>query len=213
MRPERIISAYHITHLNNLASIQRSGMLLSDGAMRARDGHPETIGMNHIKQRRLAMPVRCHPGTYVGEYVPCYFCPRSVMLYLLFRGNSPDLTYAGGQDPIVHLEFSFDDVVTWAETQGRPWAISSSNAGAMYTRFYKDRANLDNLDWEAIAARDWRPHDTKEHKQAELLVYESIPWRLVRRIGVHDETIRSEVMRMLGDTGRPLVEALPEWYY
>ena len=43
--------------------------------------------MGEIKARRLAQPVRCNPGTLVGDYVPFYFCPRSVMLYLIYKAN------------------------------------------------------------------------------------------------------------------------------
>jgi len=48
--------------------------------------------------------VKCHPGTKVGQYVPFYFCPRSIMLYILHRGNHPDLDYREGQGPILHLQ-------------------------------------------------------------------------------------------------------------
>ena len=30
-----------------------------------------------------------HPGVFVGEYVPLYFCPCSVMLCLLYMGILP----------------------------------------------------------------------------------------------------------------------------
>jgi len=40
----------------------------------------------------------------VGDCVPFYFCPRSVMLYLIYQGNHPDLQYHGGQDLVLHLE-------------------------------------------------------------------------------------------------------------
>jgi hypothetical protein len=48
--------------------------------------------------------VKCHPGTCVGEYVPFYFCPRSVMLYVINKGNHLDLQFRDGQSGIVHLE-------------------------------------------------------------------------------------------------------------
>jgi hypothetical protein len=60
--------------------------------------------MSAIKRRRVEeLEVSCHPGTKVGDYVPFYFCPRSVMLYVIHRANHPDLSYRGGQEPIVHL--------------------------------------------------------------------------------------------------------------
>jgi hypothetical protein len=55
--------------------------------------------MTAIKRRRLGLPLPCHAGDRVADYVPFYFCPRSVMLYLIHRGNHPELTYQGGQSP------------------------------------------------------------------------------------------------------------------
>ena len=63
-----------------------------------------------------------HPDLYVGNCVPFYFCPRSVMLYVLHMGNLPDLGYRGGQEPIVHLEADLLGTVDWANCNQRRWA-------------------------------------------------------------------------------------------
>src|ERR1044071_7424947 len=91
---------YHITHVDNLSSILAEGGLWSDAAMIARGGPEASIGMSNIKQRRLGLSVKCHRPDRVGEYVPFYFCPRSIMLYLIHCANHPELTYRGGQEPI-----------------------------------------------------------------------------------------------------------------
>src|ERR1700677_2413270 len=101
LNPTRI---YHITHVDNLTSILGQDGLLSDAEMVARGAPHLAIGMSSIKQRRMGLPVKCHQGDTVGEYVPFYFCPRSFMLYLLHRANHPELTYRDGQGPIVHLQ-------------------------------------------------------------------------------------------------------------
>jgi hypothetical protein len=81
---------YHITHIDNLSSISACGSLWSDSECMRQDTAHTRIGMSAIKARRLyELEVDCHPGTKVGEYVPFYFCPRSIMLYLLHRGNHP----------------------------------------------------------------------------------------------------------------------------
>ncbi len=96
-----------------------------------RGGPRQTIGMSEIKRRRLEeIEVTCYPGTKVGEYVPFYFCPRSVMLYLIYRGNHPNLDYREGQETIVHLEANFYKVVEWANKNSVRWVFSLSNAGA-----------------------------------------------------------------------------------
>src|SRR5690606_4683162 len=106
---------YHITHVNNLAGIEADGKLVSDTEMIARGNPQANIGMSRIKARRLTLPVTCHPGDYVGGYVPFNFCPRSVMLYVIYRGNHPDLTYRGGQGPILHLEADLEETLAWAD--------------------------------------------------------------------------------------------------
>ncbi|MEJ7809341.1 MAG: DUF4433 domain-containing protein [Gemmatimonadaceae bacterium] len=126
---------YHITHVDNLEAIVAGGVLLSDAQMIARGGPSATIGMSNIKRRRLALPVRCHPGDRVGDYVPFYFCPRSVMLFVIYCANARELTYRGGQGPIVHLEADLRAVIAWAEEAGRRWAFTLSNAGANYAEF------------------------------------------------------------------------------
>ena len=44
---------YHITHVDNLASLVADEMLLSDAAMIKRGGPKQAIGMSGIKRRRI----------------------------------------------------------------------------------------------------------------------------------------------------------------
>ena len=170
--------------------------------------------MNRIKQRRMALPVKCYPGDNVGDYVPFYFCPRSIMLYLIHCGNHPEMTYRGGQGPILHLEANLYEVAHWGDQQSRRWAFTLSNAGAYYTEFRNDFGRLGEVDWEAVSATDFRDAQAKEGKQAEFLLREFFPWQLVRRIGVIDATVYGQVVRALqGSSHRPAVEVRREWYF
>jgi hypothetical protein len=165
---------YHITHVDNLRSIVGEGALVSDAAMIARSSPAAAIGMSTIKERRLSLPVDCHAGDSVGDYVPFYFCPRSIMLYVIHCRNHPDLSYRNGQGPIVHLEADLHDVVAWANRARRRWAFSLSNAGARYAQFRARIAELDQINWDAIAATDFRSSEVKEGKQAEFLVHDHL---------------------------------------
>ncbi|MFK9902922.1 DarT ssDNA thymidine ADP-ribosyltransferase family protein, partial [Klebsiella pneumoniae] len=101
--------------------------------MSQRNNAGTVIGMNSIKQRRLTeLTLDCYPDLYIGQCVPFYFCPRSVMLYLIHRGDHPDLGYHGGQDPVLHLEADLFTVMDWAERNRQRWAFTLSNAGALY---------------------------------------------------------------------------------
>ncbi len=136
------------------------------------------------------------------------------MLFVIYKANSPDLAYKGGQNPIVHMEFDMRRVVEWAEARNRKWAFSLSNAGARYTEFRSDLADLDQLDWPAINASDFRSRDIAERKQAEFLIHERVPFNLVERIGVRSRDIEAQVEDVLNTlTDRPSIETLPRWYF
>jgi len=206
---------YHITHLDNLASIIERGGLWSD-AERIRQGlEHQNVGLTEIKQSRLhEREVNCHPGTMVGEYVPFYFCPRSIMLYLLHRGNRQGLTYTGGQRPIVHLVANLERTVAWADVHAVRWAFSNRNAGTAYAEFFADLAQLERINWDAVQATDFRDPQIKDGKQAEFLLCGRFPWELVERIGVMDPDIAGRLQPVLGDeAGNPVVEIRREWYY
>ena len=72
--------------------------------------------------------------------------------------------------------------VAWAEEQDLRWAFTLSNAGARYFEDRSDLGHLDEIDWDAVEATDWRR--CKEGKQAEFLIEQRFPWELVSRIGV-----------------------------
>ena len=173
-----------------------------------------TIGMENIKQRRRrALALSSHPDLLVGNCVPFYFCPRSVMLYVIYRGNHPELAYRGGQDPIVHLEADLRQTVAWGDENSRRWAFTSSNAASSYFADYDDLAQLNNLDWDAIRANSWMG-ERSYAKQAEFLMERYFPWDLVSRIGVRSAEIRDRVLQVLQVAGhRPTVEIKPGWYY
>lgn len=212
--PPNPVRIYHITHVDNLASILSGGHLLSDAEMIARGGPDVAVGMSSIKERRLGLPVKCCPGTMVGDYVPFYFCPRSIMLYLLHMGNHPELAYRGGQEPIVHLEAEIVPSCAWADAEGLEWAFTLSNAGAVYTEFRNDLDDLGDVDWASVAATDFRPSSVKEGKQAEFLVEQRYPWTLIRRIGVRNNAIQQRVLDELdGADHQPPVDVLPRWYF
>src|SRR6266404_6636268 len=112
---------YHIVHVDRLASIIVDGSLWSDAVMVLRQGVGTTIGMSNIKARRLnELSLSCYPDLRVGHCTPFYFCPRSVMLYLIYRRNE-ELAYKGGQEPIVHLEADLHATIAWSQQNDQRW--------------------------------------------------------------------------------------------
>lgn len=210
---------YHILHVDRLTSVIADGCLWCDAEIARRAPPGTTIGMNSIKQRRLnELTLASHPGLYVGECVPFYFCPRSIMLYVISCRNHHELDYTGGQQPIIHLESDLRQVVAWADENDRRWAFTTSNAGSRFFDDCADLGELTKLNWPAIQTNRWGgpgvDPSIKEGKQAEFLIEYSFPWHLVERIGVMNSTIYTQVVHALaGAAHRPPVEVRRDWYY
>ena len=223
MSPPANPKIYQIVHMDRLSSIIADGHLWCDAEIARREvaksGTGTTIGFSSIKQRRLnELQLTSHPGLYVGQCVPFYFCPRSVMLYVISRADHSELAYHGGQRSLVHLEADLHQSVAWANGNMHWWAFTLSNAGAYYFEDQSDLARLDEINWDAVQANRWAGEgihpSVKEGKQAEFLVEQSFPWELVSRIGVRSPQIREQVGKILPEAGhQPRVEVMPEWYY
>jgi len=203
---------YHILHFDKLSSIINGGFLLSDAIISATIPIGTTVGMNHIKQRRLKeLTLSTYPDLYVGECVPFYFCPRSVMLYMMSVKNV-ELTYQDGQDNIVHLEIDFNKAVEWANVNTKRWVFTDSNAGSNYFSDTNDIANISKLDWTTINSNYWS--STTDKKQAEFLCEDNFPWELVERIGVNTMGTYQEIQKILNSSNhKPKLEIIHSWYY
>jgi hypothetical protein len=206
---------YHILHFDRLPSVIRDGFLFSDAIMNRRSGCGTIIGMSTIKQRRLTeLSLATHPGLFVGQCVPFYYCPRSVMLYMIYKSNDPGLAYRSGQEPIVHLELDLKTVIEWADASSKRWAITKGNAGSRYFEDFGSLNRISELNWVAIQARQWNQASVKEAKQSEFLVEDQVPWPLVSRIGVQNAQVQAQVQQYVTTTGhRPPVELKVGWYY
>ncbi|MCC6948299.1 MAG: DUF4433 domain-containing protein [Bradyrhizobiaceae bacterium] len=202
---------YHIVHIDNLPSIVSDGFLWPDSVMVERRSGA-VIGNNEIKADRLHLPVSCHPGTTVGQFVPFYFCPRSVMLYVISKRNHPNVAYRDGQEPVIHLEADLKRAVEWANRRGRRWTFTDINAANRAADFFADLDDLTNLDWAAINTHNWKA--CRDHKMAEFLMQDQFPWELVERIGVFSEPIGAQVIRAFAEANhRPPVNVKRAWYY
>ncbi|MPZ20584.1 MAG: DUF4433 domain-containing protein [Luteitalea sp.] len=209
---------YHIIHVDRLASVVSDGRLWCDEVMAEREAQGTMIGMTDIKARRLLNRLGSRPGLRVGQCVPFYFCPRAVMLFLIHRANHPNLAYRGGQGPILHFEADLHTAVEWAEGNGKRWAFTLSNAGAAYFEDRCEIARLVEVNWPAVHASSWSGPGVdpfvKDGKQAEFLIENSFPWKLVSRIGVRTPAVKARVGQVLRDAAhRPMVEVRADWYY
>ena len=206
---------YHIVHIDRLPSIVADGHLWCDTVMELESATDRgtSIGMSEVKDRRRHTALSSHSDLKVGDCVPFYFCPRSVMLYVIFKRNHPSMGYTGGQQPIVHLEADLRATVAWLKKHGQRWSFTLSNAGAGY---FEDRCHLTDLkeiNWNAVKATHWA--NQKHGKQAEFLVENKFPWQLIVRIGAYSEDIAKQARCSVATCGghEPRVEVRRDWYY
>ncbi len=203
---------YHIVHIDRLASIIQAGSLWCDAIIAGQNPAGTMIGMNSIKERRLhELTLDSYPNLHVGECVPFYFCPRSIMLYLIHMQN-PELAYKGGQQPIIHLVADLYTVVNWANQNNRRWAFTLSNAGSYYFEDRNNLANLDDINWDAVNAQNWA--SCKDGKQAEFLLEQQFPWQLIEQIGVMNPDMHKQVGQILyNQAHQPNITTQRGWYY
>jgi hypothetical protein len=170
--------------------------------------------MGKIKQRRLnELVVHPHAPHKVGEYVPFYFCPRSVMLYMM-SVRSAELRYQGGQQPIAHLVIDLEKAISWANHSRVKWVASKGNAGARITEFLATQPELSQINWDAVHASDWRKPQIKDAKQAEFLIHQHVPWHLVEEVAFCTQEKLSYTQGILsGIMDLPPFHVRRAWYY
>lgn len=202
---------YHFTHLDNLPRIVTAGGLWSDNHQPP-TGCLADIGQPNVKSRRRTLDVSIHPGTVIADYVPFYFCPRSVMLYVLHMANHPDLVYRDGQGPLVYLSAEITAVKDWLDANpSQRWAFTDRNAAAAYAQFSDDWQGLRELNWAHVRNNDFRDRAVRDGKQAEFLVHEFFPLRLFDIAGASTIAMRDAASAVLPDSLR--VSHRPDWYF
>lgn len=209
---------YHIVHYDRLASIIADSCLWSDAHSRLRNSTGTIIGDPGIKEARLTKRLLTYPELCVGNCVPFYFCPRSVMLYRLMRSNYRGQSYTGGEVPVVHLEADFHTSVKWAADNRKKWVLTTENARSKSAEDYDSINAIEKLNWDAIKNKTWGYQGVdpavKSHKQSEFLMEESFPWHLIERIGIHPRMEARHINAVLtSSTHRPPVEFMKDWYY
>jgi hypothetical protein len=136
------------------------------------------------------------------------------MLFAIHRGQVEG--YQDGQRPVLHL-VSAAERLAEANTA---FTFTDGHAKIAYSAFYEDLADLaSKIDWNVMRSQYWnddppRIVDRKRKRQAEFLVPRFFPWQLFSTIGVINDVVRTEVMRVLdGADHQPEVRVQRNWYY
>ena len=205
---------YHIIHLDRLDSIIKEKFLYSDSIVSKKDLSGTMIGIDKIKKRRLnELRLNSNSQIFVGDCVPFYFCPRSIMLYLIHKHNLDETKHlSNGQYEIIHLQADLYKTIEWADKNNIHWYFTTSNAGSYYFKDYGSLSYLNKLNWKAINSNDWV--DNKEEKQAEFLIETKIPFELIEKIGVIDKMMYERTKKVLDNNNyNQIITIKRDWYY
>lgn len=204
-------AVYHITHVDNLASMASRGVLSCDSVCSTGAVSPVSIAYQDLKAKRTNWPVKVAQRGKLADYVPFYYAPRSPMLYVISKGYVA--TYSGGQAEVAHLVFGAEDIAAPGS-----FVITDGHAATPLTTQYDDLSDFDKVSWPTMRGSFW--HDTDEHgdrkrrRQAEFLVWDSVPFTAVRMIGVMTESVAERVRDTLAGTAHvPAIVVRRDWYY
>ncbi|RZM19679.1 MAG: DUF4433 domain-containing protein [Pedobacter sp.] len=203
---------FHITHIDNLASIIEQGGLLSFNELSKRSIKGRSIAFQHLQDRRDEIEVPMGAKGLLHDYVPLGFAARPPMLFTVWRGG---LSEQVRQDDILHLCTTVGRVAN--TTSGCVW--SDGHPLSNFSRFDDDLEMLPaSLPWDALLSEQWHntqdDPDRKRRRQAEFLVPQVVPWQIIRTIGVRTAKTVDSVQGLLANLPhQPKVVLVPEWYY
>ncbi|HPY59335.1 MAG TPA: DUF4433 domain-containing protein [Methanospirillum sp.] len=212
------IDIYHITSIENLEGIIRSGNIYCDSDIKALGIEIYSYSKEDLKQERSLFEVPICCGGVISDYVPFFFTNRPPMLLSIkYRFGSQI------QRRFLHLVSSVEAIIN----SDLPFCYTDGHAIMSFTDFYEDLELLEEvIDWELIENGYWADteddNDRKRRKQAEFLVYNRLPWSCIESIVVKDNSINNDVKEILKRLREdpnfsyaldiPIVTK-PDWYY
>lgn len=185
---------FHLTHEKNISGILAEDALLSHGNAHRVRRLVVDVSDSKVQAKRGAKvdPVFGRP---LHDYVNLYFRARGPMLFVR-RELQASLVVLYVNRDVLH----------------RPGVIfTDGNAASGKTRFFKDQKDLEQLDWECIAAENWTEfQDGKRRRAAEVLVPHRVPLDWIFKAVVQQASLQ----RKLGQQGwRTPVDVRPDWFF
>ncbi len=174
---DNLVHLEHITHINNMESIIKYGLLSHNRAHR-NQYVKDDIADQDVNSRRAYK--------YIGEiplhdYVPLYFNSKNPMLYR--RKNI--------QDELVILCLDKNLLLR------RDIYFTDGNAASNGTLFFNSLDDIVNLDWNCIKAEYWNNYpDGKRIRCAEVLVPHVIPYSCFKKVVVRTERTRQRLQNV-----------------
>jgi hypothetical protein len=209
LNPEKA-RIFRITHRDNVPWILENGLHARNGARSDPNFHP--IGNREIIQKRAYHPVPAGPGGTLGDYIPFYFTPFSMMLLNIKTGYNGVPKVPNEQ--IVILVSSLRRVAE----MDIEFVFTDQHAILGMAEHFTSLEDLGRIDWPILQGRDFIRDNNNLGKtdryQAEALVWKHLPLEGILGICCYTEGVRDDIKARVDDLGLPVkILKKPEWYF
>ncbi|MDC5426847.1 MULTISPECIES: DUF4433 domain-containing protein [Acinetobacter calcoaceticus/baumannii complex] len=192
LNPQKAL-IWRIVHRDNIPWILENGLHSSNSPTQCVNW--VQIGSPELIEKRQLHPVPVGKKGVLSDYIPFYFTPFSPMLLNIKSGR-------GGvrqrtNDEIVILVSSLYQL----QQQQIPFVFTNSHAYYQWAEFYTDLSSLNEIDWSILQARDFkRDMDDPakfERYQAEALVHQHCPTKVLIGVICYTETVKAQIEQWL----------------
>ena len=206
------IYCYRICHIDNLAHILKFGLCtqhhVNANPTYKSIGNPDIIGDRDKKLVKI-------PGYgVIGDYIPFYFTPKSIMLLNIITGYRKPLVPQLPKEDIIIFCCLIEDL----GKDGRRFFFTNGQASTTSTtKHYNDLKYISEIDWISIHSSNFDKQDDPDRPrryQAEILVHHHLPVNSLSSIIVYNENAASLVRDALVQAGIVLnVYIVPKAYF
>lgn len=202
---KRIEYGFRITHIDNIPYIDSTGFVLANSQLAS----PcyTSIGDSSVIEKRKTNT----QGIDLTQYIPFYFGPRSVMLYVIQHGyngvqqqNAEDIVYT-----VIKIENLIKDRIECLFTDGH--ALSALTT--FYTHEHLTSLNS-IVSYNDVYAKYWLDDDDldlKRRKEAELLVKEHLPSQYISGYVVYNAKAKATLASTGINESRIVIN--PHYYF
>lgn len=201
---------FRITHVKNVPWILKHGLHCKSS--KTADPNFVPIGMADLIAKRATHTVPIKPGGSLGDYVPFYFTPKSIMMYNIKTGHGNVIKRDNSE--VVVMVSSLHKLKDMAV----PFIFTNGHAYMNETDYFDDLSDLDKIDWDLLRRRDFQrdPDDPGKlgRYQAEALVHRNVPVTALLGIGCYDSATKRILAADASNEGITLgVEVVTNWYF
>ena len=202
---------YRICHIQNISYIMKVGLCTKHHP----DADPDfkTIGNPEIIDTRDDLQVKFAHFGNIGEYVPFYFTPRSLMLYNIVTGFRAPLVPKLPKEQILVIRCLISDLAKLNR-----FFFTDGQANTAITKHYTDLDYLGEIDWDSIQKSNFsksEDFDRPRRYQAEFLVHGHVPVSSIQSLHVYNEKAAQYVKNELDKLGiiNLQVHITPDYFF